>query len=173
VNLEYIQPTAIMVRRSDINTFAEDMAERLGHDPGSNDIFSIIEKIGGKICMMSDNFNEDDVSLEINSVGDWKIFLSTWCRSYHNNSAAAHELGHYILHYIAQDQTECMTAPRVGRSDDRAEWEANWFAQGFLMPEKKFRKIYDMYGGNLDLVAVHFNVSKNVTRFRAEWLKLI
>jgi Zn-dependent peptidase ImmA (M78 family) len=50
----------------------------------------------------------------------------------------------------------------------RAEWEANWFAAAFLMAEVPFRAKWASVGGDLTKVAAEFNVSEHAARIRAE-----
>jgi Zn-dependent peptidase ImmA (M78 family) len=66
----------------------------------------------------------------------------------------AHELGHYFLHYLFQNQTESLVIKREGTN--RAESEANWFAEAFLMPAEEFEKEFAESEGYLPSMIYRF-----------------
>jgi len=167
-------PKPVNASKSQVSAFAEQMAKRLSHDPSSNDVSKVIEGLGGKIEPKSweDSFGEHDASLDVRGHGDFTVYLSDLCGPDRNRFSAAHELGHYLMHYVAQKRTDPMKAARNGDSKDRAEWEANWFAGAFLMPAAAFKDVHGRYSGNADLIALHFQVSRRAAEVRAEVLKL-
>ncbi len=67
-----------------------------------------------------------------------------------------------------------MAATRKIRQGDqvqqRAEWEANWFAAAFLMPEQAFRQ-YRAANGSI-ATAAKFGVSQSAADVRASTLGL-
>jgi len=63
-----------------------------------------------------------------------------------------------------------MRATRYG--SDLAEWQANWFAASFLMPEAEFRRIHNETGGDAYAIAKHFAVSASTASVRAKSLNL-
>lgn len=77
----------------------------------------------------------------------------------------AHELGHYFLHFRMTKQA--MVAQRFGST--REEWEANWFAAGFLMPAAEF---HEHYHAGFPALARHCRVSIAAARARANALGL-
>lgn len=167
-------PKPANASKSQVSVFAEQMAKRLSYHPYSKDIFRVIEELGGKIETKSseDSFGEHDASLTVRKKGDFTVYLSALCGPDRNRFSAGHELGHYLMHYVAQKRTDSMCAARNGDSKDKAEWEANWFAGAFLMPSITFREIHANYAGNADLIALHFQVSRRAAEVRAEVLKL-
>ncbi len=88
----------------------------------------------------------------------------------------AHELGHLFLHYPqfkASNPSIPMKATRwVDASDpeqQRAEWEANWFAAAFLMPGGAFSACWR---GVVRDAASRFAVSTQAAEIRAKDLGL-
>lgn len=55
---------------------------------------------------------------------------------------------------------------------DRTEYEANWFAASFLMPEDKFRAAYSATAKDIFEVAAKFRVSVSAALVRAKTLGL-
>jgi Zn-dependent peptidase ImmA (M78 family) len=88
----------------------------------------------------------------------------------------AHELGHFFLHFPKVQSAhpdDGMKAYRWVESSDttnqRCEWEANWFAASFLMPETLFRKLYV---NDIAHCAAAFDVSEKACKVRASSLGL-
>jgi Zn-dependent peptidase ImmA (M78 family) len=53
----------------------------------------------------------------------------------------------------------------------RAEWEANWFAAAFLMPSDAFRRTFDVYK-DVARTAAAFGVSEQAAEIRARSIGL-
>jgi len=165
-------PNPVNASKAQISQFAESMAQRLGHDPEKKDIFAVLEALGAKV-EYTDAFAATDASLLVERQGTLIVRLSGLCGPDRNRFSAAHELGHYLMHYVAAKRTGVMEAARSGDSSDRAEWEANWFAGAFLMPRSAFTEVHSCYDGNVDLIAAHFQVSRRAAEVRAEVLGLV
>ena len=167
-------PKPANASKSQVSGFAEQMAKKLSYDPSAGDVSKVIKELGGTIEYKSPemSFGEDEASLEVRKHGDFTVYLSGLCGPDRNRFSAAHELGHYLIHYVAQKRTDSMHAARNGNLKDRAEWEANWFAGAFLMPTTAFKDIHTRYSGNASLIALHFQVSRRAAEVRAEVLKL-
>ncbi len=163
------KPVGLNASKAAISKLAEEFAEKVGYHPQRNDIFSVIKTLGGKVEYrgVSRLLGEHDASLRVDSKDSFTIILSALCGQDRNRFSAAHELAHFILHYIIAGRKDVMEAARSGNSQDRAEWEANWFAGAFLMPEKEFREIYKM-GANY--AAGYFEVSVAAVDVRAKTL---
>ena len=124
-----------------IGEFAEKLGKELKYEMGGS-IESLIEKLGGKIRV--GEFNEGDgveASMQVNQIGDFQINLPSFTGYLRDRFMLAHELGHYVLHYIMnsdrkKDRTYQMTVYRGELN--KLEKEANWFAAGFLIPAKEF-----------------------------------
>lgn len=82
-------------------------------------------------------------------------------------------LGHYILHYLLHDPlpTDSMNVTRFG--SDILEWQANWFASSFLMPESLFKEKYYINNNDLYATSLDLNASFSATEVRAKILGLI
>ena len=160
--------------KRNIFKYAEEVAKKHNYNINENDVFKIIEFLGGKIEKIEPmgSFESDDASLIVKQKGDFIVRLSVLCGDDRNRFSAAHELGHYLLHYFSQNRQDEMHAARSGDVNDRAEWEANWFASAFLMPEVQYRKIHKDEIGNFDAISCHFRVSRRAAEVRALVLDL-
>lgn len=101
-------------------------------DYPKNKIENIIKDIGGKIEITSQFNDGNNYCIIVNARNDFDIFLSQ--EIYNRDTIVfvlAHELGHYILHSFVGKRPISIKRNNIGR----AEWEANWFAAGFLIPE--------------------------------------
>ena len=71
----------------------------------------------------------------------------------------AHELGHFLMH-------DPKARAYAARGDTgRIEWEANWFAAGFLMPTKQFKEL-KVKGFSSEELAGYFHVSRQAAEIR-------
>lgn len=117
-------------------------------------------------------------SIKVVSPSNFTIFLPVDTSRERDRFTICHELGHLFLHYpVVQKQhgaESCMVATRwVDNSNlelQRTEWEANWFAAGFLMPETDFRKLFLDCGRNIVKVANYFGVTEKAAEVRAKTL---
>ncbi|MDB6140100.1 MAG: hypothetical protein JWO94_3172, partial [Verrucomicrobiaceae bacterium] len=96
------------------------------------------------------------------------IRLSSFVGNLRNRFTIAHELGHYYLHSLAGKK-----AIRVARAGtNRVEWEANWFAGAFLLPQKRFQEDWQSYGHDPARLAAVYQVSEAVVEIRLETLRM-
>ena len=164
--------------------FGEQTSQALEYQYSFENLNKIVrEKLQGIIeydlALGVDNFSESG-SLEIRNESDFTIFLDPLATPMRNNFTLAHELGHYFIHYLSQknmvmkkltnEDKQTITFTRLG--SNRLEWEANWFAVGFLMPKEKFKKIYQEYDRNLEKISAYFDTSTEACQYRAEHLHL-
>ena len=172
-------PKASNFSKDDVYKLGANIAKQLGYEP-NGDINTAIIKAGGSIEYRDPlNFDDDCMdsgSVVIESVKNFKIYLSKYTSANRDRFTVAHELGHYVLHYFIKSRKEDqalgrMVCTRAG--EGRVEWEANWFAAGFLMPEDLFLSIFHKESGDLDLVAERFGVSRSATEVRARVLRLL
>lgn len=99
----------------------------------------------------------------------------------------AHEVGHYVLHYLPRTapvgvfactsrdmETEAVTPGETAARllHLRREVEANQFAGELLMPAAAVRAMYRVTGGNVLRLAKHFNVSPRAMEIRLDRLRL-
>lgn len=150
----YRPAVACNVRKDVIDAFGTDCARKLGLASGA-ELEPIVKKLGGRITYQSlADVTKNDASIRVDGADDFEIFLAdhtTWER---DRFSIAHELGHYLLHFPICKAP--MIAQRFG--SNRVEWEANWFAAGFLMPAAEFKSVFGKHH-SLAHVAGHFGVS--------------
>jgi Zn-dependent peptidase ImmA (M78 family) len=113
-------------------------------------------------------------SIRVYGPARFDIFLASHTGPARDRFTIAHELGHYVLHYLYARQNgaqiEGLEAQRYGTG--RVEWEANWFAAGFLMPADAFSERYRALNGSIPLLADEFGVSVEAARIRAQFVGL-
>lgn len=135
-------------------------------------IEALVQKLGGKITYLgpSDIDRRDEESILIRREGDFEIFLPPHTSVARDRFTIAHELGHYLLQYGEKDGPK-HAGRSMGPTDDRVEWEANWFAAGLLMPEDEFKEAIEKYDSDYDKIARQFGVSKKAAEIRAQDLR--
>ncbi len=92
------------------------------------------------------------------------IVLSPYTGDFHDRFTMAHELGHYFLHYVFQERVDELIINREGT--DRAESEANWFAEALLMPADAFEKAWKECEGYLPEMIYRFRVASDLIAHR-------
>ncbi len=173
----FCAPKALGASKAGIEKFAEDLAKKIGFGPGDS-IEELVQKSGGKLVVGTSGFGDKDSgSIVAREVNDFEIFVSRHTSLKRDRFTIAHEIGHLLLHFKAiKDQNEAavMRATRYVDPEDqdqqRAEWEANWFAAAFLMPSEDFFKAFDE--GGLSMAAEVCGVSHVAAEIRAKRLGL-
>lgn len=165
---EYSHPMPANVTKAAVDKFAEQVANALGYSPGI-DLDLLVTKLGGRVEHDSWELNEGSGSLEVQP-GCHPAFiirLPYVAGRLRNRFTIAHELGHYFLHSDGGK-----TAIRIFREgSDRCEWEANWFAAGFLLPAKRFREDWKK-SPSVSGIAELYQVSQAVIEIRLKTLGL-
>lgn len=165
---DFQEPAPTYLPKEKINDLAERVSEKLGYAP-ETDLHEVIKDLGGKISYldMREWYKTESGSIEVHAPNDFEVFLSQFTSPTRDTFTLAHELGHYILH------SESGKKPiRVSRhGSNRLEWEANWFAAGFLMPAKRFRAAYKD-GNDFEELAKLFQTSVDAAKVRAKTLGL-
>lgn len=172
----YFPPKAIRASKAGVEKFAEDMAVKVGFKPG-DDIEDLVRRAGGDLVVGSSGHGDDESgSIIARAIDDFTVYISQHTSSKRDRFTIAHELGHLLLHFRAIKDINPQAIMRATRHIDeddaeqqRAEWEANWFAAAFLMPSKDFKKIYIE---TPSLVASIFGVSQSASDIRAKRLNL-
>ena len=135
----------------------------------------LVGRMGGEIEIAEDPSDQemDGGSLVIRGRRDFTIFLSPYTTPLRDNFTIAHELGHYVLHYVLADQHAAppLCFARYGSSP--IEWQANRFAAALLMPQEKFRETFRLCEGNIPLLSGLFDVSLPAVQVRAKSLGLL
>lgn len=149
---------------------ALSIAKQLGFSPGG-ELETVVKKLGGRIEFLAweDWLTHSHDTITIDGPREFTIRLMWSDGPLRHRFTIAHELGHYFLH--SQQGKLPMVAGRDG-TNRRVEWEANWFAAAFLMPEPAFRAGADMYGRNPLRLAGQFLVSVEAAKVRLQTLGL-
>lgn len=159
--------------REKILSIGEEAAKAFSYTADYN-IARVVEELGGRIILNDFWDNETRAgSLEVSGLRNFDIFIPSHTSDEHDRFTIAHELGHYILHYLPNADPRHDSKFRIGRYGDSViEREANLFASAFLMPEKQFKESYGRSGGDLSTVANEFRVSELAAQVRAKMLGL-
>lgn len=172
----YDEAQATYLPKNQVYELAESVAAQLDFGPG-DDIHELVKQIGGSV-QVQDTLTDDPErsgSLFVEGPDDFKIIVPAHTSVLRDRFTIAHELGHYVLHYMWQ-QTHGEKPPKrmmaLRKGSDRVEWEANWFAAGFLMPEHHFREAYARLH-DVAKVAAEFEVSQAAAEIRAKHFGLI
>jgi hypothetical protein len=168
-------PQAINVSTSTIANIASSVAKKVGYEPGG-DLREVVRKLGGTIVHENlwGSGSTDSGSIEIKE-GKFEIRLAIATGPLRDRFTIAHELGHYVLHYLYRkqflaDPINELVAQRYGTSD--VEREANQFAAAFLMPQKEYEAAFASLGGDHFALSRHFGVSRIASEVRAQALNL-
>jgi len=172
-NTQYRDPEPLYASKQRVHEFAENVATELGYKPGNEqkkDLKKCIQKLGGRLHYLGGLVWEqtDSGSIIVHGETDFDICISNFTGPLRNRFTIAHELGHYFLH--SRQGEIPLKAQRFG--SNQAEWEANWFAAGFLMPEKPFSKDYNK-GFRIYNLAIKYGVSESAAEVRLKSLNLI
>jgi predicted transcriptional regulator len=162
------KPSPCNFTKEEIDQLAEQTANELGFTPGAS-VPGVIEGLGGEIKYVhaSEWLETENGSIEVYGPGKFAIYLSRFTSRVRDQFTLAHELGHYVLH--ADFGSKRIRVARHG--SNRVEWEANWFAAGFLMPRKKFLEMFRRHSDPRTLAA-RFDVSIPAASIRIESLGL-
>ncbi|WP_293448883.1 ImmA/IrrE family metallo-endopeptidase [Planktotalea sp.] len=177
VTVQYEAPMAIGASKTAVDKFAENVATRLKFNP-SDSIEGLIERSGGKLVVGSSGHGDiDSGSIIARAVDDYVIYISCYTSLKRERFTIAHELGHLLLHFGKIKNANPEAVMRATRNVDpndkkqqKAEWKANWFAAGFLMPRQAFSNAYENKG--LSYAARLCGVSDSAAEIRVKTLKL-
>lgn len=168
-------PKAIDISASSIATIAASVAKQVGFEPGG-DLREVVQRLGGKISHVDlwGGNSSDSGSIEIHG-SSFEIRLAIATGPLRDRFTIAHEIGHYILHYLYRKQIlnesiNDLVAQRFGTN--QAEKEANWFAAAFLMPADEFKREFASCGGDHSELSRKFQVSRQASEVRAKSLGL-
>lgn len=172
-DIPWQEPAAQGFTRGDVSHLATNIASKLGYEPGAS-LEPVVERLGGKITYGESPEELESGSIQIRPDG-FTIHIAMDTSPLRDRFTIAHELGHYVLHYLYPNQhknagIQYLRAQRYGA--DRAEYEANWFAAAFLMPADRFRAKYAELRHDPLLVSDYFKVSTQAATVRAKSLGL-
>lgn len=163
------QPQPSNKTKAEVAKVAEAYAKEVDFMPGDR-IEPLIERLGGCVTYLRslESIEATDGSLLVYGPRNFEIKVSAFTGPERDLFTIAHELGHYVLH--SDRGNKRIKAARFG--SDRVEWEANWFAAGFLMPEEDFRLTCAKCERNPSLVAARYMVSPKAAQVRMLSLSL-
>lgn len=172
--MKTIGPKATGLSKVAISKLAESVATDLGYLRHKN-IRKTIDEIGGDVEVVDYWLQSNQAgSLKVQGESDFRIYVPAHTTIERDNFTIAHELGHYVLHYLYfdlhQKKGQIFEATRYGSG--REEWEANWFAASFLMPDRIFKAAFKSTAGHIDSLARKFKVSTAAAWVRAQSLEL-
>lgn len=169
--MKFVAPIPTYYSKHSISSFSENVADYCELAIGEA-LEPLVEHLGGKILYGHSSVQDvDGGSIVARDFDDFDIVLSEYTSPNRDRFTIAHELGHLFLHLkkVQEQNPDCgMRATRwVDEADkiqQRAEWEANWFAAAFLMPEEQFLEAVEAQG--IDFAAAKFNVSVSAATVR-------
>ncbi|TRA90914.1 ImmA/IrrE family metallo-endopeptidase [Rhizobium rhizogenes] len=177
--MSFIKPRPLGASKVAVSNFAEEVARKVNYAIGEN-MRAFVARLGGRISFHDDVRPDDEFpeSIVVQPDGKFQIFLPTVTTEERDRFTIAHELGHLFLHFpqVKRDNPgHAMAATRRIDPDDatqkRAEWEANWFAAAFVMPQQAFRDAYNE-NSSLAFLANKFGVSQKAAEVRISSLGL-
>lgn len=174
---EYANPESCGLSKSAVANLAEKFArEMVNYEPGT-DLTPIVERLGGRITYqdLCELKHSDSGSIQVEPDSTFSIFLPNHTSPERDRFTIAHELGHYVLHFLlprtsGQNLELGLQAARFGKG--QTEFEANWFAASFLMPANAYKEKYTEASGSIERVADFFDVSESAATVRAKALGL-
>lgn len=169
--ITYFGPKPTRANKARIFSFAEQLREKTGISNGF-DLSDLVKRNRGELNYIGFLDEDQTDAIIVEPDGSFRIRLSSHTGALRDNFTIAHELGHLVLHWplIRKNNPECgmKATRRVDKNNEplqRCEWEANWFASAFLMPEDKFRFAYQE--GN---ASETFGVTQAAVEVRAKTL---
>lgn len=165
-----ISPNPCGLDKKQIRIEAENFFYKLGLKPGENLVSVVKDKLNSTVVRLDrDTWVSNPETSIVYGPNNFEIMVGPYATQERERYIIAHELGHYVLH--SQYGKIPIRATREGSG--RVEWEANWFAMGFLMPENEFRAVWERTEGSIILVAAHFDVAFKACEVRAKALFLL
>lgn len=174
---DYALAQASGLNQTGIALLAHRLADHAKYTKGEN-LESVVVAAGGKIQYLDlygVGSGSDSGSIRIDGFRDFTIVLANHTGPLRDRFTIAHELGHYMLHYLYPKQilNKPLTKVRAERYGfGLLETEANVFAACFLMPEKEFGVEYKRLGGAHTELSRIFGVSTRASKLRAKNLGL-
>lgn len=165
-NIEYKKGDEIAPCRGSaqyLEAYAAKVAKAADFSPGDA-LDDVVARFGGRLIYrtMDEWILQDGGAIYVHGPRDFDIAIARFTSPTRDRFTIAHELGHYFLH--SRQGEIPLIVGRLG--DSPIEREANRFAAALLMPEAEFRAACADLGGNLDLVAARFNVSRDAAKAR-------
>jgi hypothetical protein len=175
-----LAPVPTHVSKDRIHAFAEHIADQLKIFIGDL-LETHVARLGGRMAYHDSPGpgREPPPSIFVRGLRDFTIYVPTMTSATRDRFSIAHELGHLFLHFPMVQKASPGSAMRatrwVDRNDpeqQRAEWEANWFAAAFLMPAAQFREVCGTRA-SLSEIAKRCGVSEQAAQYRMQALDIV
>jgi predicted transcriptional regulator len=172
--VSHVAPFPTWLGKMQVDDYAAKVASILEFDVGAP-LEPIVSRLGGEISYNApEEHAEKSGAIVARAPEDFTIYLASFTSPIRDRFTIAHELGHLFLHLPMvkkRDPDATMIATRwvdeTNQDQQRAEWEANWFAAGFLMPAEEFLEYKDH---DVEYIASRFNVSVQAAQIRLKLL---
>lgn len=169
------------LQKGDIDKLTARILEnfRLSGEQGRRNVINldgVVEKIDGRIERDPLFSSDEDITISAED-STFIIKISSFSTEEGSRFTVAHELGHYLLHYVTPilDHEEPFAYRFFRKETDRFERQANHFAASLTMPKEEFtRKAREFSGsGNFYAeLAGYFKVSVQAVGARCKDLGL-
>lgn len=169
-----------MLSQATIARLAGEVAEQTSYRFG-DEIAPAVKALGGEIH--SRNFWETDQkhahSLLVRGHGDFTIWQPSTCMRPRQRFEIAHNIGHYVLHFLWKRHTDgdaAVPAPMFVShyiENERADYEANWFGINFIAPKDAFTRLFHETGGDFYAIEKACGLSYYFINLRAKALGLL
>ena len=157
---------SLMATKHAIYRFASDTSMEIQNNSYAPilDMYKVITDFGGKIHALGiSDYTGIDGSIFIHDKNDFDVVIPEHTSPVRDNFTLAHELGHFFLHSTAGEKNK-LWAARKG--NDRLEWEANWFAAGFLAPEQQLKYLKNNQDFTVKTISSFFGLSNEASAYR-------
>lgn len=169
----YLPPKPCRATKASVWAFAEEQRRKVRLSNGFQ-LAELVHKNGGEINYIGFLDADQTDAIIVEPDGRFVIRLSQHTGALRDNFTIAHELGHKLLHWPIVRKTNAGCGMKATRSVDesnqdlvRCEWEANWFASAFLMPEEEFKTAFRQ-----GVASETFGVTEAAVNVRAKALGL-
>lgn len=173
MTVDYLPPIPSRANKPSVWAFAEKQRAAVGLNNGF-DLSKLVTQNGGEIEYIGIFDKDQTDAIVVQPDNSFVIHLSSETGALRDNFTIAHELGHLLLHWPKVKKAHVGHGMRATRWVDesnkdliRCEWEANWFASAFLMPESEFRKAHKE-----GVASETFGVTQAAVKVRAKTLEL-
>ena len=109
---DYPKAEPCWLTKDSVYSVAESVANQLNFKPGS-DLAPVLRELGGNLRIKDfwDLEDTDSGSIEVHGEGDFDIFVSSITSGLRDRFTIAHEIGHYVLHFLLPRQRGEEKAP--------------------------------------------------------------
>jgi len=167
---EYSKCNPLNVSKEIIYNLASQLSEKIEKKYPTYSIYDIVRNIfKGRIHTVGlFDYTSISGSIIIHGEDNFDVLLQEYTSPLQDKFNLAHELGHYILHSdLGKEEKKWSLRDGSGS----LEWEANWFASGFLIPTHKIKELSKKEELTIDLLKRRFVVSEEDAMIRLKTFK--